>query len=414
MDLDVLALMRERQDYERYSRFVKPSALGEEAYNIFAAMGDWWKNNPAAQRIEWPAFNAWFSLVRHAKMDKHKLQVHKDLMTKLETLEDGVADGSLPLLHGLAKRDFASRIGETALRIADGDYKLEFDSIEKLLQEYKDWIGKLDGIDQHIGEFSIDQLAAVAAPGFQWRLNALNDALGDLRKGDLVVFGKRPDSGGTTFVASEATFIAEQMDNDQVVLWINNEEAGAKVRYRVLQAALGWKAERIDANPRAAMEAYTDLMGGNKDKIVVFDKPDASTRDVEELCKRYNVGMIVFDQLWKVHGFSDAAGETDRQTKLYNWAREMSKKYAPVFVVHQAGAEADDMKWIPMSHLYLGKTGPQGEADAILMMGRKIELGDRRFLYIPKNKFHHGRKRELRNGRFELEIQSDIARFKEF
>ncbi len=411
MDLDVLALMRERQNYERYARFIKPSALGEEAYNIFSAMGEWFKQHEEAE-LQWSKFNAWFCLVRHSKMDKHKLQVHKDLMEKLEA-SDGFGDDVQPLLLGLARRDFASRIGDTALRIADGDYKLEFGAIETLLAEYKAWVGKIDGLDQHIGEFSLEQLQSVSAPGVSWRLEALNDALGDLRRGDLVVFGKRPDTGGTTFVASEATFIAEQLDNDQVVLWVNNEEAGSKVRYRIVQSALGWQSERIDRDPAAALKAYTDLMGGNKDKIIVFDKADASTKDVEELCERYNVGLIIFDQLWKMHGFLDN-GETERQTKLYNWAREISKKHAAVIAVHQAGADAEDVKWIPMGSLYLGKTGPQGEADAILMMGRKIELGNRRFLYIPKNKFHHGRKRELRNGRFELEILSDIARFKEF
>ena len=238
-------------------------------------------------------------------------------------------------------------------------------------------------------------------------------ALGDLRQGDLVVVGTRPDTGKTTFLASEATYMAPQLAEDQCVLWVNNEEEGNKVFRRLIQSALGRSTAKLDANLPQALDDYK-LAVGRADKIVMLNKADVHVRDVDLLVKKYNCGLIIFDQLWKVHGFDAEAGnEVARQTMLFNWARELAKKVAPVITVHQADGSAEGVKWIDMSKLYGSKTGIQGEADAIITIGRLPDTGDARYLYVPKNKMM-GKDPALRNGMFEIEIEKDIGRFKEF
>ena len=95
-----------------------------------------------------------------------------------------------------------------------------------------------------------------------------------------------------------------------------------------------------------------------------------------------------------------------------NWGREIAKAYAPVITVHQADGTAEGVQWIDMSQLYMSKTGIQGEADAIITIGRQPDKGNARFMYIPKNKMT-GNVPSLRNGKFEIEIVPDLARFKE-
>ena len=97
---------------------------------------------------------------------------------------------------------------------------------------------------------------------------------------------------------------------------------------------------------------------------------------------------------------------------IFNWARELAKKYAPVITVHQADGSAEGVKWIDMSKLYGSKTGVQGEADAIITIGRLPEEGNKRYLYVPKNKLD-GNNQAMRNGRFEIEIVPTLGRFKE-
>ncbi len=407
MDLEVLAALRTRDNYEKFGRFVKPSSLNQEAWAIFQSMGEWFKHNPHVNEIDWEAFGAWFVLVRHAKMDKDKLSIHKALIERLPEKEDDEA-GIKSLINGLAKRDHAARIADIALRITDGDYNLSFQEISDIILEYDGFTGKVGRLDGAVGAFNLAALESVSAPGLQFRMSELDASLGDLREGDFIIFGKRPDSGGTTWLASEASYMAEQLDPGEVVLWFNNEEQGDKVRSRIVQAALGWTQEEMDNNREEALRQYEEIMGG-LDRIIVVDLAEMHTSDVNRLCEKYQPKLIIFDQLWKVKGFENE-GDVERQTLLANWAREKAKKYGPVIAVHQAGSDADNKKWPPYSTLYMSKTGIQGEADAIIMMGRMDNAGDERGIWAPKNKLKP-KDRTKRHFKWTVYINPDIARF---
>lgn len=410
MDYDLLAVFASRDAYERYSRFVKKSALSKEAFTIFSSMGEWYKSHHEPE-LNWAGFSAWFLMVRHAKLPQEQAETYKALLDMLANREP---EGDMEaLMEGLMKRDFAARIADLTLRMADGDAGSTMDDVAELVDQYKESVGKLDALERDLGSFDATTLSAVTTGGINWRLQALRDSLGPIRKGDLIVFGKRPDTGGTTFLASESTHMAEQLDAQlgECVLWINNEEAGDKVRRRIVQAAIGWTVPEMDADMAGAMAEYVATVG-HPDAIRVFDRAKVHIKDVETLCKRYNPKLIVIDQLRKMHGFESEA-EHERQTLLFNWARELAKAYAPIIVVHQAGAEAEDQKWIPMSALYGAKTGPQGEADAIIMMGRKLSDGDTRYIYVPKNKLQTPGNPALRNGRHIVTIRPDIAGWEE-
>lgn len=412
MDLDVLNVLKKRELYDKYARFIKPSSLGEEAHTIFKAMGEWLGFSPGATEVNWTAFSAWFTLVRHAKMDKTKLTLYKAIISKLALMEEPDEAATKPLLEGLATRDHAAQIAELALRITDGDFGVSFNRITELVETRNTIVGKLDSVESALLTPSLDALSAVTAPGLKWRMKFLNEALGDLRRGDFIVFATRPDTGKTTFLASEAGYMAPQMEDDSVVLWVNNEEDGNKVFRRIIQSTIGWESRRIDANIPAALSEYEKHVG-RQDRILMLNKADVHVRDVDRLLAKYNVGLIIFDQLWKVHGFDAEAGnEVVRQTMLFNWAREKAKQHAPVMTVHQLDGNAENVKWVDMSRLYGSKTGIQGEADAIITMGRLMDEGNKRYLYIPKNKLA-GNDPKLRNGRLELEIVPEIGRWKE-
>lgn len=413
MDLDILQVLKNKEAYDKYSRFIKRTSVGEETWHILEGIGDWFKYNTTATEVNWKHFNAWFCLVRHAKMDKAKLSVYRALIEKLETSPLPDPADVKPLLEGLATRDYAAQIADKALRISDGDFSEDFGGIVDLVEQRNTAIGKLDGLDKHVLVPSLSALESVSAPGLKWRLECLNLACGDVRKGDLILIGTRPDSGKTTMLASESTFFAPQLPPEKCVLWVNNEEEGNKVFRRIIQSALGITTAKLDADLPGAVDKYEKLMG-RMDKIVMLNKADVHVRDVEAMCAKYDIGVVLFDQLWKVHGFdNEAANEVTRQTLIFNWARELAKRVAPVLAVHQADGSAEGVKWIDMSKLYGSKTGIQGEADAIITIGRLPEEGDKRYLYVPKNKMK-GNDPLLRNGRFEISIEKDIGRFKEF
>lgn len=414
MDLDILAALSQRAAFDSYSRFVTASSLSEEAWTIFSAMGEWLKANQAPA-IDWPAFGAWFVLVRSAKLDKGKLRVCKDLITKLTTREASGEAGAL--IHGLARRDYAAKIGDLALRISDGE-KGEFSEIEHLLAEYARFTGQIDQLESHFSPFNVEALRTAAAPGLGWRHRALQAGAGDLRRGDLVAFVKRPNTGGTTFVASEATWMAEGLEEDDAqVLWINNEQRGELVTSRIMQACLQWKTDRMLAEPEKAHSEYLARMG-REDRILVVDWTGIRGKDVERILdKMKNPKLIVLDQAWKMKGFDSKKGggeeSADRQTAIANWERETAKTYAPVLGVYQADFTAEGQRWINQSQIYYSKTGIQGEADLIITMGRDFKTGDSRYVWLPKNKMLTPGDRSKMEGKWEWTLIKDEARFEE-
>ncbi len=408
-DLDILRAFSEADTYGRFSKYVRKSSLGEETHRIFEAMGEWYKHNPMIKELHWSKFGPWFLLVKYPKLDETKASIYRGMFATLASPSTRVEVPLDEVISGLVTRDYAAEIAEAGLKVADGDDPKGMERIGKLYEEWQERNGKLARLEDSIVTSDIlSVLESVGKGGFTWRLNCLNDALGPLRQGDFIVVGTRPDTGKTTLLASESTFIATQ--DERPVLWLNNEEGGKKVLRRIIQSALGWPTHKMESEAALAAAEYKKLYG-REDKFIVYDNAYISTKDVESLCKKYNPCLIIFDQLWKIKGY-DTENEVTRLTMLFNWGREIAKAYAPVITVHQADGTAEGQKWIAMSQLYMSKTGIQGEADAIITMGRTPETGNSRYLYVPKNKMS-GTVPHLRNGKFELEIIGDTARFKE-
>jgi len=251
----------------------------------------------------------------------------------------------------------------------------------------------------------------VATPGLRWRLEFLNKSLGSLRKGDFGFVFARPETGKTTFLASEISHMVEQTDGD--IIWFNNEEQGNKVAIRCYQALLGVTAESlfgdIDRN-QALFETKTDK------RIKIYDFEDSSRANrIEAILKETKPALIIFDQIDKIKGFK--ADRNDLELKaIYQWAREIAKTYAPVIAISQAGGEAEGKLWLTMDMVDSSKTAKQGEADWILGIGKEQDNSSRyRYLNIVKNKLLGDADTlpELRHGSMQVLIKPEIARYED-
>jgi replicative DNA helicase len=102
-------------------------------------------------------------------------------------------------------------------------------------------------------------------------------------------------------------------------------------------------------------------------------------------------------------------------TAAYQWAREQAKTYCPVIGVCQAGATAENKKYLSMDDIAESKTGKAGEADWILGIGKVHDdhNPNKRYLSILKNKLTGDEDtiEELRHGKVEVEICPTIARY---
>jgi len=231
------------------------------------------------------------------------------------------------------------------------------------------------------------------------------------RNGAVAVCG---NTGKTTFLSSEITFMAQQVPDDAgPILWFNNEEQGKKVKVRLYQASLGLDLPSLMSSRSENQQKYLDLTNG---KLLLVDRAEIHKRHVEQMCKELKPSLIIFDQIDKIKGFA-ADREDLRLGAIYIWARELAKQYCPTIGVCQADGTAEGVKWLTMDHVANAKTSKQAEADFIIGIGCVHDpvFEFVRFINISKNKLQGDEDSDpkLRHGRFECLIRPDIARYED-
>ncbi len=250
--------------------------------------------------------------------------------------------------------------------------------------------------------------------GLRWRLKALNNSLGSLRKGNFGFLFARPETGKTTFLASEVSHFAQQAKGMGLgpVLWFNNEQEGKEVSLRIMQAALGLTLTDLYSDREKHNDLYEDMIG---DHILLVDSAAIHRRFVEKLCEQHQPSLVLFDQLDKVKGFSGDLRDDLRLGEIYIWARELAKAYCPVIGVSQSDASGEGKKWLNMDNVANAKTAKQAEADWILGIGRTHDTVDEytRYFCISKNKLLGDMDTDptQRHGKFAVRILPEIARY---
>jgi replicative DNA helicase len=315
----------------------------------------------------------------------------------------------IELLEEHRRRSLAGEVARTALDVEDGKA-----AVSDLLDLFSKFEHQEIEVDQAVPvTMSLKDLydTQVSTPGLRWRLKFLNQSLGSLRKGDFGFLFARPETGKTTFLASEITHMATQTDGD--ILWFCNEEQGNKVGIRTFQAALGLQTDSLWTDLERNQRVY-DTKIGNRIKIYHFEDSSRASR-IEQILKETNPALIVFDQLDKVKGFKAERKDLELAAG-YQWAREIAKQYAPVIGVSQASGEAEGKLWLSMDMIDGSKTGKAAEADWIIGIGKDSDNTSRsRYLAICKNKLIGDTDTlpDLRHGSAQVLIRPEVARYED-
>lgn len=336
----------------------------------------------------------------------------------LEQLQklDVSADTTVTLIRAILRN---KHLGEISLAAHDAkEGRIDIEKVKNLLAKYSTFEEQPEeDNDDFFVEDNLQTLidGQLKKPGLRWRLKTLNQMLGSLRRGDFGFVFARPETGKTTFLASEVTYMASQLtETDGCILWINNEEQSEKVKIRCIQATTGASLPQLYSNIAVYDQEFNKL---TKNKIKILkDVAIVHKSTVEKLCRKFGPSLIIFDQIDKIVGF-DNDREDLKLGAIYQWARELAKQYAPVIAICQADATGEGVKWLTMNNVANAKTSKQAEADWILGIGKLNEPGWEhvRFLHVSKNKLLGDEDTipEQRHGRMEVLIQPIIARYKD-
>lgn len=319
------------------------------------------------------------------------------------TVSEEIAD---EYFKGQAERQRAAKIALLGLQVSEGtkDFSELLEATKTLEKERA---------DENSFEFVTDNPdEGRPVQGIRWPLETMNKMMGSLRKGNFGFIFARPESGKTTFLAHFVGHAAKQI-NDGPILWFNNEQPGIEVLHRCMQAYFGITSNEFYSKKKEYNEKYYLETGG---KIKIVDDATISKKRVESICYSLQPSLIIFDQIDKIRGFSDDRNDLELKA-IYQWARELSKRYGPTIGVCQAGGSGEGKKWLGMDDVDNSKTSKQGEADWILGIGKSNQEGMEsvRHLYLSKNKLLGDADTDptLRHGKADILIRADIGRYED-
>jgi hypothetical protein len=321
---------------------------------------------------------------------------------------------AMELLQKHHEKTVASQIAIEALNVSQG--KGSMDTVKSLLDSI-DSVESIEASDVRIVSDDLNELLqdVQGDSGLRWRLETMNKSLGSLRVGDFGFLYARPETGKTTFLSSEAMYMAEQAKEKGLgpVLWFNNEEKGSKVKIRNFQSAFKATTKEIYNEPEKYRQMFLDQFGG---MVKLIDEPRITPKMVEKLCEEYKPSLILFDQLDKI-----IWGESERNDlklkAIYQWAREIAKMYAPFIAVCQAGGSADGKKYLDMNDVDSSTTAKQGEADFMFGIGKTFNENEesQRFISISKNKLlgDADSLEDMRHAKVPVIIHPTVARYED-
>ena len=396
----------QKETYDTYRQYLDTSKEEQEIRQLYNQLD---KAHEIYQRDL--SFNEFYvHVLSNIVGNQHTI---KPILDKLEKYEVG-HDITKQLLTQYQERAIALTIATKAIAVSEGKGTLS-DLASEFLEQTQVSTG-----DTSLSEFVSDNLTelysdSIARHGLRWRLQSLNRIFGSLRRGNFGFIFARPESGKTTFLASEATYFASQIPGEAGPgLWFNNEEDGKQVQLRIFQAALGLDRFTLLSNIEQNNVEYHKIINN---KLKIIDNASTHRRDVERICKLYNPSFIIFDQIDKIKGF-DGDREDLKLGATYQWARELAKTYCPVIGVTQADGSGEGKKWLTMENVANAKTAKQAEADWILGIGASHQEGFEyvRHLHASKNKLPGDEDSDpkMRHGKVDCIIDPEIARYRDY
>lgn len=382
----IIKLFLYKNIYNKYRKYIKENKEQEKLFKLLDEM-----HTSITRDILFTEFKA------------VALQHHPDLQETLVAIEKEEVghDVAEQVVKNYIERQWAHGLALKAITLSEGT-----GTLDQLIQHYDEYAALLPESQKNSYLLTDDYEELYKEVdrqgGLQWRLSWLNESIGGLHKGDFGFVFARTNTGKSTFVASEVSHMIKQLDKPTCFFF--NEEAGARMKWRLFQAYFGATEERIKGNIKKCQERFLEETKG---LFHFYNMPMIQKREVDSICKEMHPGLIVIDNIDKVYGFK-ADREDIRLGHIYTWARELAKTYSPFIAVCQAGATAENKKWLQHTDIKDAHTSKSSESDFIIGIGATHDVGYEyiRYLHIVKNKFVPGVHKH------ECLIEPLVARYK--
>lgn len=399
VDTLVLRIMRKRKGFDKYSRAIPPGVMNAQTTAIMKDYAKFFAEHKDVAEATAENFIPFFKLV-HPKLSEDAIAIYDGLLRKV--FEPGEPDVEAGLMDKIIALDGAARIMSIVEDFNAGGEVNLLQSLRTLADEMEaDTVKKVKSVEV-LTDIADMMKEDEMDTGLHWRLSCLNRSMRPLRGGDFGVIAGRPDKGKTSFLTSELSFMAQQLDTlypgeGRSIIWFNNEGPGKRIKYRLYQSALnatvpemvGWQQDG------SLQQRYLDAIGGRADALRIFDIHDWWNWEVEDLLKTLKPALIVFDMIDNIKFAGGAANNGQRTDQLleemYKWGRNLSVKLdVPAMATSQISAAGDGLSYPTLAMLKDSQTGKQGACEFIITIGalNEITMQNSRFIGMTKNKLH--------------------------
>jgi replicative DNA helicase len=383
-------LVKSRGYYEKYYSLVAPFITSRDLQTLYGAVDHYYKTCKDHLYIGDDEFRLFVKAEYPQARNPELLELNIDCIYSPHISSDTIK----VLVHKLLEQELYKEVADLCQDAVITQAYNKYEDIERKLAKFK--LLLKDNEESPFAEFDFDTFVEQTKneEGFEWRLRCLNEDIGPLPPETLGHIMARPETGKTTFLASEVTHMASQLKEGEIILWVNNEQAIGKVWQRCIAATIRAPYEVAEAQPD---EAKAFLEKKNFKAIKFVDGAYISYEYLQSLAKELLPKIIIIDQGDKLHFSGDKNFEGHARLKeLYRKLRELAKETKEAIItVGQASAEAEGKKWITMDMMDNSKVGKPGEMDWIIGIGKtdKDEEENLRFLHIAKNKLkgRHGK-----------------------
>lgn len=398
IDISLLKIFMDREVYGKYIKFVKIDILDSEIKTILSDFGEYFDAFDK-DKIDLEDFPTWFHHYKHPDLVESKHKIYKLIFNRLLSVKTEAAEQVLQKMQQLACSDKIRQSLDKAFSV---------DMVREILLDYEKSASLLSETDDE--DVVFNDLGKILAKldtssGLNWRLKCLNDSIGPLNRGVLVVVAAYVDVGKTAFAISESTFMARQL-KEGCVLWLNNEEDDNRVYKKIWKSVLACGDGGLEKHSQNAIDEYKRRMHGDLERIKFVNIRKKSFSQLVSLFERYKPRLCVIDQVDKISTSKNKFfSDHDRLKSLYGEVRALANEYCPIIAVSQADVttvklnkDTGDIEYQLYPHhrqLDGSKVGKPGEADAIIMIGRRADYPGTRGVHVSKNKFGNSKKQEV-------------------
>lgn len=388
-ELNLLKVLTLKENLEKYLKLLNPKTLSVQTIQLLKDYQEYFKVHLTDKEIQFNKFREFFFIIQHPTMDEKQLGIYKDVIEQLQNIPL-TGNSCVQIITSFEQQEFYAQLHR------DLDNNVTIGQIVTKVAVFDEKMAILSGGSVESNE-DMDLKAALEytdrSKGLLWRLDCLNQHFGGgLTNGDLILLCGYVDSGKSSFVASEVSYMAEQLSGDQYILWLNTEGNWQQIVPRIYCATLNCTKEDLQKRTGSAILRYTEKMKGNRNRIKVLNYQRKSVKDIENLIRKQPPSLIVFDLLDHISGFRTAEGDSVEQYgHLYQWARTIATEICPVIAISQLNRNGNDSMYPPMTELSGSGEKKQAAATAMIMLGSQQGNDTERYLSTPKNKIGGGK-----------------------